>query len=59
MNKDFLELTQQLFKQKLNNPRAETRVPQTKNPVHVVYGGADRFSAEAARETSGPRAAVG
>jgi citrate lyase beta subunit len=46
MNKDFLDLTQQLFKQKLHNPHAETRVPQTKNPVHVVYGGADRFSAE-------------
>ncbi len=46
MNKDFFDLTQQLFKQKLNNPHAKIRVPQTKNPVHVVYGGADRFSAE-------------
>jgi citrate lyase beta subunit len=46
MNKDFLELTQKLFEQKLNNPHSETRVPQIKNPVHVVYGGADRFTAE-------------
>ncbi len=46
MNKDFLDLGQKLFDEKLSNSHLETRVSQTKNPVHVVYGGADRFTAE-------------
>jgi citrate lyase beta subunit len=46
MNKDFPDLGQKLFDEKLNNPQPETVVPNIKNPVHVVYGGADRFTAE-------------
>jgi citrate lyase beta subunit len=41
----FTELAEKLFNEKL---RKEIRNPksQIRNPVHVVYGGADRFSAE-------------
>jgi citrate lyase beta subunit len=46
MNKDFLDLTNKLFEQKLHNPHTTFNAPRLKNPVHVVYGGADRFTAE-------------
>jgi citrate lyase beta subunit len=40
---DFAE---KIFNEKLNNPQSAIRNPQSRNPVHVVYGGADRFSSE-------------
>ncbi len=45
MNNNLIELAHKLFESKL---KAETSHPQTaiRNPIHVVYGGADRFSAE-------------
>lgn len=46
MKKDFSELANALFQEKLNNPNSAFLPQDSRNPVHVVYGGADRFSAE-------------
>jgi len=45
MNNNLAELAQKLFESKL---KTDIRSPQftIRNPIHVVYGGADRFSAE-------------
>lgn len=40
------ELAQKLFYENLNNRFSKPNISQLRNPVHVVYGGADRFSAE-------------
>jgi citrate lyase beta subunit len=45
MNKDFLTLADELFKSKLITERRKTK-DERRSPIHVVYGGADRFSAE-------------
>lgn len=40
------DLAKKLFDENLNNPHSAFRTSQFRNPVHVVYGGADRYSAE-------------
>lgn len=50
INKDLLDLGQKLFNQKLNITQTENGISVTNQPVHVVYGGADRFTAETAKK---------
>lgn len=50
MKNNLENLAEKLFQEKLNNPHSAFRVPHSRTPVHVVYGGADRFSAETPRK---------
>lgn len=47
MQSDFEELAKKLFREKLE-PAAEVKTFSQRQPVHVVYGGADRFSGDVA-----------
>lgn len=40
------DLAEKLFNEKLTNQQSAIRNPQLRNPVHVVYGGANLFKAE-------------
>ena len=42
---DFTELSKTLFKANLQT-ELKTQLPKFRTPIHVVYGGADRFSAQ-------------
>jgi hypothetical protein len=42
----FSELANKLFNENLLIPYSSFCIPQSRNPIHVVYGGADRFTAE-------------
>ncbi|HEY8562008.1 MAG TPA: aldolase/citrate lyase family protein [Pyrinomonadaceae bacterium] len=46
MNQSFSDIAEKLFLQKLSNPRSETANPESRLPVHVVYGGAHLFKAD-------------
>ncbi len=43
-------LSNKLFSEKLSNSQPKIENRQSKTPVHVVYGGADRFTAETPRK---------
>ena len=40
------ELAKKLYEEKLSSTEIQNPKSKIQNPVHVVYGGADRFSAE-------------
>ncbi|HVE58395.1 MAG TPA: aldolase/citrate lyase family protein [Pyrinomonadaceae bacterium] len=45
MNQTFSDLADRLFQEKLSNPQPVTQNPESRSPVHVVYGGANLFNA--------------
>ena len=45
MAQNFSDIADQLSQDKLSNPQSAIRNPQSKEPVHVVYGGANLFKA--------------
>src|SRR5215213_8617321 len=46
MNQSFSDIADRLFREKLSSPKSEIRNPKWREPVHVVYGGANLFKAE-------------
>ena len=46
MNQSFSDIADQLFLEKLANPRSAIHNLQSRMPVHVVYGGANLFKAD-------------
>ena len=46
MNQIFSELAKQLFRENLSNPKSEIENPNSREPVHVVYGGANLFKSD-------------
>ena len=46
MNQSFSDIAAQLFLEKLADPRSAIHNPQSRAPVHVVYGGANLFKAD-------------
>jgi citrate lyase beta subunit len=45
MNQSFSDIADQFFQQNISNPQSAIRKPQGREPVHVVYGGANLFNA--------------
>lgn len=46
MNQTFSDIADRLFQEKLSNPLVPICNPQSRQPVHVVYGGAHLFKAD-------------
>ncbi len=46
MNQSFSDLANQLFLEKLSNPPVQIRRFESRQPVHVVYGGANLFKSD-------------
>jgi citrate lyase beta subunit len=46
MKQSFADIAAQFFAKKLSQPKSETRNPESRPPVHVVYGGAHLFKSE-------------
>lgn len=46
MNQTFSDIADRLFLEKLNNSKSQISNPKSRMPVHVVYGGANLFTAD-------------
>ncbi len=46
MTQPLFDIAEQLFEEKLSNPKSEIQNPKSRVPVHVVYGGANLFKAD-------------
>ncbi|MEP6901914.1 MAG: aldolase/citrate lyase family protein, partial [Actinomycetota bacterium] len=46
MNQSFSDIADQLFLEKLSNTQSAVQNPKSRQPVHVVYGGANLFKSD-------------
>ncbi len=46
MNQSFSDIADRLFQEKLSNSQTQIQNPESRQPVHVVYGGANLFKAD-------------